>query len=51
VRRPFFAKFDDQTTWLNELEPVFGEARFFYQNGLEMFYRESIDASHAEDYE
>lgn len=51
VHRPFFAKFDDQATWLNELKPAFGEARFFYQDELEAFYRESIDARHAEDYE
>jgi hypothetical protein len=31
--------------------PAFGEAKFFYQDELEAFYRESIDASHAEDYE
>lgn len=51
VHRPFFAKFDDQATWLNELKPAFGEARFFYEDELEAFYRESIDARHAEDYE
>ncbi|HJX58870.1 MAG TPA: lysine 2,3-aminomutase, partial [Thiobacillus sp.] len=51
VHRPFFAKFDDQATWLNELKPAFGEAKFFYQDELEAFYRESIDARHAEDYE
>ena len=51
VHRPFFAKFDDQATWLNELKPAFGETKFFYQDELEAFYRESIDARHAEDYE
>lgn len=51
VHHPFFAKFDDQAIWLNELKPAFGEARFFYQDELEAFYRESIDARHAEDYE
>lgn len=51
VHRPFFAKYDDQATWLNVLKPAFGEAKFFYQDELEAFYRESIDASHAEDYE
>jgi L-lysine 2,3-aminomutase len=44
-------EYDDQATWLNELKPAFGEAKFFYQDELEAFYRESIDASHAEDYE
>ena len=31
VRRPFFAKFDPDATWLNDLEPAFGESRFFYE--------------------
>lgn len=51
VHHPFFAKFDDQAIWLNELKPAFGEAKFFYQDELKAFYRESIDARHAEDYE
>ncbi|MCE2482140.1 MAG: lysine 2,3-aminomutase [Alphaproteobacteria bacterium] len=32
VRRPFFAKFDAGATWLNDLEPAFGESRFFYED-------------------
>jgi KamA family protein len=31
VRRPFYAKFDAQATWLDELKPAFGEKRFFFQ--------------------
>ena len=31
VGRPFFAKFDDEATWLDELEPAFGERRFFFE--------------------
>lgn len=31
VQRPFFAKYDEQATWLNHLKPAFGEKRFFYQ--------------------
>ena len=51
VHRPFFAKYDEQATWLNELKPAFGEAKFFYQDELEQFYRENLEARHAEDYE
>lgn len=51
VDRPFFAKYDDKATWLTELRPAFGEAKFFYQDELEQFYRENIEALHAEDYE
>ena len=32
VRRPFFAKFDASATWLDDLEPAFGESRFFYED-------------------
>ncbi len=31
VARPFFAKFDPQATWLDQLEPAFGENRFFFE--------------------
>lgn len=32
VQRPFFAKFDEQATWLNDLKPAFGEEKFFWQD-------------------
>lgn len=35
VQRPFFAKYNDQATWLNHLEPAFGEEKFFYEDELE----------------
>jgi len=31
VGKPFFAKFDPNAVWFDELEPAFGEARFFYE--------------------
>jgi KamA family protein len=31
VRRPFYAKFDPEATWLDDLVPAFGEERFFFQ--------------------
>lgn len=33
VRRPFFARFDPEATWLDELEPAFGASRFFFEEG------------------
>ena len=51
VHRPFFARYDDKATWLNELKPSFGEARFFFEDELESFYRENLASSMAEDYE
>jgi len=32
VGRPFFAKFDPQATWLDQLKPAFGERRFFFED-------------------
>lgn len=29
-RHPFFAKFDENATWLSDLVPGFGETEFFY---------------------
>ncbi len=31
VNRIFFARFDSQAAWLDDLEPVFGESEFFYE--------------------
>ncbi len=33
VQRLFFAKFDPAATWLDQLQPAFGEERFFFENG------------------
>src|SRR5690606_36707630 len=30
VLRPFFSRYDEQATWLNHLQPAFGEERFFF---------------------
>ena len=34
-KRPFFASFNPDATWLNNLKPAFGEDKFFYENQLE----------------
>ena len=31
VRRPFYAKFDPQATWLDQLKPAFGQEKFFFE--------------------
>lgn len=31
VHKPFFAKYDDQAIWLDDLKPAFGEEAFFYE--------------------
>ena len=31
VQRPFFARYDESATWLDELKPAFGEQEFFFE--------------------
>lgn len=31
VHRPFFAKYDPEATWIDELKPAFGEKKFFFE--------------------
>lgn len=31
VRRPFFAKYDPDASWLGDLRPAFGEKKFFFE--------------------
>ncbi len=35
VQRPFFAKYDETATWLDDLKPAFGEEKFFWQDEYE----------------
>lgn len=39
VKRPFFARFNAEATWLDQLEPAFGEERFFFEEDLERLLR------------
>ena len=31
VQKPFFAKFDENATWLDHLQPALGQKEFFYE--------------------
>jgi L-lysine 2,3-aminomutase len=31
VQRPFFARFDENATWLDQLKPAFGQTKFFFE--------------------
>ena len=35
VQRPFFAKYDEKATWLDDLQPAFGEKKFFFTDEYE----------------
>jgi L-lysine 2,3-aminomutase len=34
VGRPFFARYDAEAVWLDDLRPAFGEAEFFFEPGM-----------------
>lgn len=42
VGRPFFAAYDERVSWLNELQPAFGEERFFFEDELDAMWRGQI---------
>ena len=31
VRKPFFAEFDEDASWFDELRPAFGKARYYFE--------------------
>jgi KamA family protein len=39
VRRPFFARYDEQATWLDQLRPAFGAKGFFFEDALKAMKR------------
>lgn len=39
VGRPFFAKYDEDAIWLDDLKPAFGEKEFFFEPELKALYR------------
>jgi hypothetical protein len=49
VMRPFFAAYDREATWLDELRPAFGEDRFFFEGELEEMFEQ--DARHLARFE
>ncbi len=42
VKRPFFAKYDETSTWLGQLSPAFGEKKFFYEDELKDMIQKNI---------
>ncbi|KAA3615600.1 MAG: lysine 2,3-aminomutase [Calditrichaeota bacterium] len=35
VKKPFFAKYDETSTWVDQLKPAFGQEKFFFEDELE----------------
>jgi KamA family protein len=38
VKRPFFARFDPQAAWFDDLRPAFGEDQFFFDSYINAMY-------------
>ncbi len=34
VQQPFFAKYDEKSTWIDQLKPALGEKKFFFEDEL-----------------
>ncbi|HDZ76393.1 MAG TPA: lysine 2,3-aminomutase, partial [Desulfobacteraceae bacterium] len=51
VHRPFFAEYNDQAVWLNELKPAFGKDRFFFEDELDRIYHENFGRGTADNFE
>lgn len=45
VQRPFFARFDPQATWLDQLVPAFGEEKWFWQDEYEAIRDDRLSAA------
>ncbi len=39
-KRPFFAKYDETSTWLDQLTPAFNEKKFFFEDELDKIFHE-----------
>lgn len=43
VQRPFFARYDAQATWLDDLQPAFGEKHFFFSEEYDALCAEAME--------
>jgi L-lysine 2,3-aminomutase len=43
VAKPFFAKYNPDATWFDQLEPAFGEKEFFFEYELGNYLRDALE--------
>ena len=48
-KRPFFAKYDPNATWLTELKPALGEKKFFYEDELNQIINSNYGQMYFDD--
>ncbi|WP_068639440.1 KamA family radical SAM protein [Thauera butanivorans] len=45
VQRPFFARYDEEATWLHHLKPAFGEEKWFWEDEYEAIRSDKLAAA------
>jgi KamA family protein len=51
VARPFFADYNEDAIWLDELKPAFGEDKFFFEEELETIFNEHVYDDESQNFE
>ena len=51
VARPFFAEYNKDAIWMDELKPAFGETNFFFEDELELMFNEHVTDAEIENFE
>lgn len=51
VAKPFFAEYDENALWIDDLKPAFGEQKFFFEDELASMYNEHLSNSERENFE
>ncbi|MBL7893571.1 MAG: hypothetical protein JNL63_13140 [Bacteroidia bacterium] len=51
VARPFFAKYNADAIWMDDLKPAFDEDKFFFEDELELMFNEHITDDEIENFE
>lgn len=51
VKRPFFAKYSESATWVDDLTPAFGKDKFFYEDQLDEIVRKQEELRHSKHLE
>ena len=51
VDRPFFAKYDENASWLYDLKPAFDEEKFFFEDELAKTFHEDLTSEDSDRFE
>ncbi|MEO6304341.1 MAG: lysine 2,3-aminomutase [Bacteroidia bacterium] len=51
VARPFFAKYDKNAIWMDDLKPAFDEEKFFFEEEFELLFDQKLSEAETESFE